>query len=470
MSNALLKKTGIYFVGNVAAKATAALIVPIYAFFVSSQNLGTYDYYITLAQMLSPLCFLAIWESVLRYIIGESEVEKKEVFASSVIAFCLISLGVVVVATLTVTLAFPSLARDVSAVAIMSICVGLAQVWQYFARSFGETRLYAASGVVSALVSFGGILLFVCLLGHQLDGLVTSYVLSQLTLIILIESKLGLLPKFSLRYVSKRQIVQFVKFSTPLAFNLLLLAFITGFGRILITNVLGSESNGMYTFAMKFGTILTSLGSIFAMAVVEEAILRIGKADAGRFLQSVSNCTLFLLIGLGGLLLPCIQLFYCFIGATEYYESYVLVPCFISYGIATVLSTVAACVFQIAKKTNYIAITSLVGAAVTALVSCLGIQALGCQGVALGLFIGAFAMFLGRYLVGRKIVPYSLASVKSVLFLLCYFASCLIMATGVAADSRIILVIWLCASIIIFLLPTLRSISTLRRIPDSKDV
>ena len=453
-----------------AAKATAALIVPIYAFFVSTQNLGTYDYYITLAQMLSPLCFLAIWESVLRYIIRESEVGKKEALVSSVIAFCLISLAVVVAATLAATLAFPSLARDVSAVATMSICVGLAQVWQYFARSFGETRLYAASGVVSALVSFGGILLFVCLLGHQLDGLVTSYVLSQLTLIILIESRLKLLTKFSPRYVSKRQIVQFVKFSTPLALNLLLLAFVTGFGRILITNVLGPESNGMYTFAMKFGTILTSLGSIFAMAVVEEAILRIGKADADRFFQSVSNCTLFLLIGLGGLLLPCIQLFYCFIDATEYYGSYVLVPCFISYGIATVLSTVAACVFQTAQKTSYIAITSLVGAAVTALASCLGIRVMGCQGVALGLFVGAFAMFLGRYLAGRKIIPYSLVSVKSVFFLFCYFASCLIMVTGVAADSRVILIIWLCISIIIFLLPTLRSISALKRIPDSKDV
>ena len=470
MPNALLKKTGIYFVGNVAAKATAALIVPIYAFFVSSQNLGTYDYYITFAQMLSPLCFLAIWESVLRYIIRESEVGKKEALVSGVIAFCLISLAIVVAAALAATLAFPSLARDVSAVSTMSICVGLAQIWQYFARSFGETKLYAASGVVSALVSFGGILLFVCLLGHQLDGLVASYVLSQLTLIILIESRLKLLSKFSPRYVSMRQIAQFVKFSTPMALNLLLLAFVTGFGRILITNVLGPESNGMYTFAMKFGTILTSLGSIFAMAVVEEAIIRIGKADADRFFQSVSNCTLFLLIGLGGLLLPCIQLFYCFIDATEYFESYALVPCFISYGIATVLSTVAACVFQTAQKTKYIAITSLVGAAVTALASCLGIQVLGCQGVALGLFIGAFAMFLGRYLIGRKIIPYSLVSAKSVLFLLCYFGSCLIMTTGVAADNRVILAIWLCASIVIFLLPTLRSISALRRIPDSKDV
>ena len=420
--------------------------------------------------MLSPLCFLAIWESVLRYIIRESDAGKREALVSDVIAFCLISLAAVIVAAVIATLTFPSFARDISAVTMMSIFVGLAQVWQYFARSFGATGLYAASGVVSALVSFGGILLLVCLLGHQLDGLVASYVLSQLTLIILIEAKLRLLSKFSLRRVSKRQIVQSVRFSTPLALNLLLLAFVTGFGRILITNVLGPESNGVYTFAMKFGTILTSLGSIFAMAVVEEAVLRIGKADADCFFQSISNCTLFLLTGLGGLLLPCIQLFYYFISATEYFESYALVPCFISYGIATVLSTVTACVFQTAQKTNYIAITSFVGAVVTVLASCLGIQVLGYQGVAFGLFLGAFAMFLGRYLVGKKIIPYSLVSAKSVLFLLCYFGSCLIMATGVAADNRVILAIWLSVSIMIFLLPMLRSISALKRIPDSKDV
>lgn len=470
MANALIKKTGIYFVGNVAAKATSALIVPIYAFYVDSQNLGTYDYYITLAQMLSPLCFLAIWESVLRYIMREGDFRKKDVLVSSVVAFCLISLATVAIAATAASLALPSLASDISAVAIMSICVGLAQVWQYFARSFGETRLYAVSGVVSALMSFGGILLFVCLLGHQLDGLVASYVLSQLTLIFLIEGKLRLLSKFSLKHVERRRIAKFARFSSPLALNLLLLAFVTGFGRILITNILGPESNGMYTFAMKFGTILTSLGSIFAMAVVEEAILRIGKADADRFFQSISRCTFFLLIGLGGLLLPIIQLFYCYINATEYFESFVLVPCFISYGIATVLSTVAGCVFQTAQKTNYIAITSFIGAIVTAFASCWGIRVWGCQGVAAGLFLGAFTMFLGRYYVGKKIIPYSLVSAKTVLFVLCYLGSCLLMVSGIAADNRVALVVWLCASVIIFLMPTLNSIMDLRRIPDSRDV
>ncbi|MBM6906444.1 oligosaccharide flippase family protein [Collinsella tanakaei] len=470
MANSLLKKTGIYFIGNVAAKVTAALIVPVYAFFVSSQNLGIYDYYITFAQMLSPLCFLAIWESILRYIMRESDSRKKEVLVSSVIAFCLLSLAAVTAAAVIAMLLLPSFERDISGIAIMSICVGIAQVWQYFARSFGETRLYAASGVVSALVSFGGILVFVCLLGHQLDGLVASYVLSQLTLIILIEIKLRLLSHFSLRHVSKRQIVQFVRFSSPLALNLLLLAFVTGFGRILITNVLGPESNGMYTFAMKFGTILTSLGSIFAMAVVEEAILRIGKADADRFFQSVSCCTLYILTGFGGMLLPIIQLFYYFISTTEYFESYVLVPCFISYGIATVLSTVAACVFQTAQKTNFIAITSFMGAVVTALGSYLGIRVLGCQGVAFGLFLGAFTMFLGRYFVGKKIIPYSLVSAKSVFILFCYFGSCFLMFSGVAANHLAVLGVWLCVNAIIFLMPTLRSIRTLRQIPDSKDV
>ena len=470
MANALIKKTGIYFVGNVAARATSALIVPIYAFFVTSDNLGTYDYFITLAQMISPLCFLAIWEAVLRYVLREDDKSKRDALISSVIAFSIVATAVIVLGAALLANLISATPQPVITVAVMSACVGLAQVWQYFARSLGHSKLYAASGIISAFMSFGGVILFVCLLGQQLAGLVGAYILSQLSLVIIIELRLHLIKSFSLKSVSRYYVLKLLRFSAPLALNLLLLAFVTGFGRILITNVLGPADNGLYTFAMKFGTILVSLGSIFAMAVVEEAILRIGKPDADQFFQTVTTNTLYLLLCISGVLIPCIEIFYYLIASTEYISSLAYVPAFVGYGIATVLSTVVACVFQTMQKTQYVAFTSAVGAIATAVLSVLAVRPLGAQGVALGLFLGALLMLLTRYFISKRLVKYSLATVKGFVLLVPLVISCFLVFSDYMISNITGQIVWLAAALAIFSPQALGSIRVLRRIPDSKDV
>lgn len=470
MANALIKKTGIYFVGNVAAQVTSALIVPIYAFFVTSENLGRYDYFITLAQMISPLCFLAIWESVLRYVMRETDESKRGVLISSIIAFSIAATSVIILGSFILSNLMSAISQSVIAVAVMSASVGLAQVWQYFARSLGHTKLYAASGIISAFVSFGGVILFVCLLRQQLTGLVSAYILSQLSLVVIIEFKLRLISSFSLKSISKHYILKLLRFSAPLALNLLLLAFVTGFGRILITNVLGPADNGLYTFAMKFGTILVSLGSIFAMAVVEEAILRIGKPDADQFFQIVTTNTLYLLLCISSILMPCIEIFYYLIASTEYASSLVYTPAFIGYGIATVLSTVVACVFQTTQKTQYVALTSAVGAIATAVFSILAVRPFGAQGVALGLFLGALAMLLTRYFISKRLVSYSLATVKGFVLLALLIASSSFVFSGLIASNIIAQAVWLAGALAVFTPLALKSFNVLRRIPDSKDV
>ena len=467
MANALVKKTGIYFIGNMAAKATSALIIPIYAFFVSADNLGSYDYFITIAQMLSPLCFLAIWESILRYVMREEDMGRKNRLVSASVVFSVSAFLIITAIGIVASIIFPDLMASILSVCLMSSFVGVAQVWQYFARSFGKTKLYAISGVTSALISFFGVLIFVCAMNMQLEGLVLSYVLSQLSIIFLIELKLHVLQLFSIRSAKAADLTALLRFSAPLAMNLLLLAFVTGFGRILITNTLGSDQNGLYTFAMKFGTILTSIGSIFAMAVVEEAILRIGKPDADRFFQKVTSSTVYMLVGLGGFLLPCIYVFYQIISDTAYISSLILTPIFLAYGMCTVLSTVVGCVFQTAQKTNVIALTSALAAVVTTVLSALLLPLTGIIGVSFGLFAGAFSMLLSRYFFGRKLIFYRLFSLKNTVLVLLYILSSCCVIYNIVSQCQTLLPIWILLSCVIFVPSVVKGVQGLRSIPDT---
>lgn len=71
--NGIHKKTGLYFIGNMSSKIMTALLVPVYAFYVSAYDLGAYDYSQTIMQIAVPILYMAIWEAVLKYVISSDD-------------------------------------------------------------------------------------------------------------------------------------------------------------------------------------------------------------------------------------------------------------------------------------------------------------------------------------------------------------------------------------------------------------
>jgi len=60
-------KAVFYFIGNFGSKFLSSLLVPIYAIYLTSQDLGEYDFQLSIAQFLAPILLCAIWESVLKF-------------------------------------------------------------------------------------------------------------------------------------------------------------------------------------------------------------------------------------------------------------------------------------------------------------------------------------------------------------------------------------------------------------------
>lgn len=408
MANALVKKTGIYAVGNFASKITAALIIPIYAWFVAAEALGYYDYFLTLMTMLAPLCYMALWEAVLRFTIAETDAERLDGAVSAVFAMVAGSTLFIIAISIVLCALFPDMRLFVIYVALMTAVYGLAQVWQYFARSFRRSKLYAASGIIAALLNFVSILVLVCAARLQLEGLVISYVISQAAIVILIEGRLRVVRRFDSRRVDRRLMKKYLAFSCPMAINLLLSAFLAGFGRILVVNCLGADANGLYAFAMKFGALVTAVGGIFSMAVIEEAVLRIGKPGHEDFMEKVANSSMLLLLSLAIVALPLVKLLWPVLAGEEYASSLAMVPAFLAYGALTVEATVTGNVFNIVNKTHLGALSMLVGCIVTTAFSLVLIEPFGETAVAWSTAAGALSLLIMRYLIGRRYVPYRL--------------------------------------------------------------
>lgn len=467
MANQLLRKTGLYLIGNLASKVTVALIIPIYAFFVQPDSLGVFDYDQTLMLVLTPLAFFALWESILRFAINEGDERKlTEVVTTSVIMSCGSLLFVILLAVL-IWSSLPYARPYVLDVALMASAYGMAQVWQYLARGLRRPSEFVRSGVLAALVNFAGILILVCGLNMQLSGLVVSYVAGQLAVVVFLESRLRILKRLSFADLDSALAKRMLVFSAPLAINLILISLITGFGRILITALLGPEQNGLYSFAMKFGGVVTAFGSIFSMAVVEEAILRIGKSEADSFFRKVVRNTTELLIALSLIALPVISLFFLLIANTEYYPAFSLVPAFLVYAVATVLSTVVGSVFQTVEKTEQIALTSFLGTIATVVISVFTIGRIGTLGVAWGLAAGSIVMLVLRYQFARRHVSgLSLGLSNWLLIALLLACSALYLlfgsSWGLGGNS-----VWLIVTCTLSLPVFIKALRGLRGIPDA---
>ena len=92
LNKKLIKKSGIYFIGNLSSKIFSALLLPIYAFYINTEDLGYYDFAQTVIGILSPIIVLAIWEAILKFILTEDNVLIKRKITTTSALFSLIML------------------------------------------------------------------------------------------------------------------------------------------------------------------------------------------------------------------------------------------------------------------------------------------------------------------------------------------------------------------------------------------
>ena len=422
--NRLVKKTGIYFIGNIASRCMTALLIPIYALFVTGDALGSYDYLITLNSILYPVAFGAVWEGVLKYGIGNDPLVPRENVLASAFCIFLPVLAAFIALQIPVCLSLGYSRIESLSLAVMICVTGLASVWQYCVRALGHTRRYIESGIAGSACNFGLVMVLVCALNGQLLGLVTSYCAGQSLIVVYIEAREHILRIAAQGDVDRGLMGRMLRYCIPCVFNLLSLGLLTGVGRIMITNSLGPTANGLYAFAMKFASVITSIGSIFSMAVTEEGILR-SDSRIREFYFKLINGLISVLFSVAILSIPTILIFYAFIAATEYAESFVLVPVLVLYAVCMVLSTNFGTVFMAAGRTAVNMWTTMLAVVACMMGSSMLLPLLGVVGVAIGLLLGSVVMVLCRAIASMRLVHFRVLRIRLISLIVLYLVACM---------------------------------------------
>lgn len=402
--NNLLKKTGLYLVGNMSSKVLNIFIIPIYAFYIQTEELGYFNYTQTIMNVLIPIIYIAIWEAVLKYLLSENDENIKNVVMSSTTFFTLtISSVFFVIYRIIISLIWPDI-KYVWLIILMYISYAISQIWQYMARALGENIIYIIAGLIGTITNLSLIIALVCVFKHGLTGLYIPYILAQVLMIIIIEYKIRALKRLKFKYFDLQILKKMLLFSAPLVLNLISSWAMSGFGSIIITSKLGTKANGMYFFASKFSALIFVIGSVVTMAMIEETITISKISNLNYRFKNIIN-QLFMVFGVVLLfLMPIVSLFYSTIGNTSYADTLKYVPPLLLFSYFSIMASNIGAALQALDKTNLQFIATLFGAICTLLVSVPLIDNIGIYSVVYGQMIGAFTMMMARYLFVRKYI------------------------------------------------------------------
>ena len=275
--------------------------------------------------------------------------------------------------------------------------------------------MYVASGIVGTVVNFGAILVLVVWMKIGLHGLFISYILSQVATFFTIELKLHLLGGIRIRRDSLGLLKKMAIFSAPLTLNSISGWLFTGFSRVVINSRLGTYENGLYAFANKFAIVISMLGTVITMAVVEEAI--IASKDKSKSASEGKNTSeLYVaVISVATAVIPAIKLFYDLIAESEYYSSFIYVPFLLLYASLITLASNIGAQFQALEITKYQFITTVIGSAVTVALSLIFVDRYGVIAVIIAQVVGAVVMAISRYVIVKRYIPYKMGWLKMLL-------------------------------------------------------
>lgn len=411
--DSFIKKVGIYFIGNISTKLLSLILIPIYAFFTTAGELGNFDYIITLSSAIYPILFISIWESCLKFLIKEEDQNTIIRNTSNLVFFSI----VMMVLGFFLTLLFNLFVENSYLIYFFTILYGLTSIWQYYARSVKQNKLFVTSSLISSLVNILSIMIFLVLLKMGLNGLLFSFIFSQIAMFLILEFKLKILSKVRFSHLSWEILYKFLSYSLPLMINHLFLWALSSFGRVYINNNFGDTENGLISFATKISIPVSMLGSVIIMSLIEEAIIE--SDNYVRIVMLIKRITKVMSY-LALIVLPAAAIGYFIIKDTQYIDSLGYFPYLLLYALISVFSSIAGSLFQSYGITKFQYITTAIGGIINIALIYILAPNYNVYGVLLAQVMGMFIVLISRIIFIKKSVGINFPFVSQMIFIIIF--------------------------------------------------
>ena len=198
----LAKNTVIYAIGNFGTKILSYIMVLVYSYFITPDDMGYYDLVLTTISMLQPLIIFQINDGVFRFLIDSSEKKQKSIIGNSLkfLSFT----AVITEILFCIFCGFYNIKYAVW-IGLLLISTMFFTLLQDIIRGLGKNKEYAFYGILNSLIMLFAEIIGLVVLKLGVETLIISKVLAYIVCIIFMiaknsEIKVSFKEKFNLYY------------------------------------------------------------------------------------------------------------------------------------------------------------------------------------------------------------------------------------------------------------------------------
>lgn len=360
----LLKNTLIIGIGKFSSQIIMFLMLPLYTSYLTTNEYGTYDTLVAIATFITPFITMLLEESMFRFLIEYKEETKKTEIITITVIFHII--GIVIFSIIYTIICFFVDFECQLLFLLYVIINAIHGLSNALSRGLGDIKLYSISNFITNVLIVICNIITIAVFKCGMSGLFLSFVVGNLISAIIVFKKLNILKFIKLGKVNKVMAKKMIKYSIPLVPNSLSWSIINLSDRVMLTYMVSSSANGIYSVSNKFPQILGSVYNFFSTAWKESASKSVGDEKYyNEIYENILKILSLIVISLLIILPLCYNLFV----AEDFIESYKYVPILIVAMMFSNISEFYSGIFIAYKETKIIGITTVISAVINVLIN-----------------------------------------------------------------------------------------------------
>lgn len=398
----LLKNTGIIAIGNISTRLVSFLLLPLYTLLLSSEEYGDFDYLLTIATFCMPIVSLLMDESIFRFLLDcKNENDRKSVISTS---FIIVIIGMTIFTVFSIPIMLFLKYEYIYYAIIYILLTVFSSMISSLLRGIGRTDWYA---VFNFLIGFFQILfnvLFIAALKWGIVGMILAPILAQLLVSLIFAFNIKLWKYIHLFMWNNKLAKNMIIYSLPLIPNKISWTIINLSDRIIIMNVLGGSSAGLYAVSNKFPNLIDTVYGFFYQAWKESSARVLGELSQENFYNSVYNYLKNFMYSIVLVIIAFMPIIFKVLVNESFCEAIYYIPCLI---IATYFANISGFyggIFTAYKDTKTMGITTIIAALINLLTNICLIRLLGLYAAALSTLLANFIIYLYRKMKLKKYI------------------------------------------------------------------
>lgn len=289
----LLINTIIFGIGNIGSKLILIILIPVYTFYLSTEQYGYVDLITTIITLVIPTLSLCISEAVLRFVL-DGKNNHVVIFNTGLVTVAVSSVIILLIGFIVDNIIHIEYLLLITIVLIFQmISIFLSQ----YIKGLQKNIIYSLNSIILSFL----ILSFTLILFKMDLDVLYAYFLAQLLAymlsIVFIIIFAGILKSISFTKFNINILKSMVNYSFPLIPNQLMWWVMNLSDRFFISFFLGLSGNGIYAIASKIPSILNIVSGVFIQAWQISAIEEKDSRERNIFFSNVfNNLSSFVLI------------------------------------------------------------------------------------------------------------------------------------------------------------------------------